>query len=262
MIKSLTTAATGMKAQQTNMDVTANNIANTSTTGFKKSRAEFEDLMYQTVKEPGAATGANSVSPTGVQVGLGVKTSAVFKEFDQGATKITNNPFDIEIEGSGFFPLQLPNGQIAYTRDGSFKKGPDGRLQDKNGNILQPEIVIPPDASGVEIAPDGQVSIITNNNPNQPQVIGQINLVGFVNPAGLKNIGKNLFLPSNSSGLPQQSNPGQNSLGTLAQGQLETSNVNIVDEMVNMITAQRAYETNSKVIQASDQMLQQINNLR
>lgn len=262
MIKSLTTAATGMQAQQTNMDVIANNIANTSTTGFKKSRAEFEDLMYQTVKEPGAATGANAVSPTGVQVGLGVKTSAVFKEFDQGATKVTNNPFDLEIEGSGFFPVQLPNGQIAYTRDGSFKKGPDGRLQDKNGNVLQPEIVIPPTATGVEVSPDGQVSIITNDNPNQPQVVGQINVVGFVNPAGLKNMGRNLFFPSNSSGLPQQSAPGQNGLGTVAQGQLETSNVNIVDEMVNMITAQRAYETNSKVIQASDQMLQQINNLR
>ncbi len=262
MIKSLTTAATGMKAQQTNMDVIANNIANTSTTGFKKSRAEFEDLMYQTVKEPGAATGMNSISPTGVQVGLGVKTSAVFKEFDQGAAKVTNNPFDLEVEGSGFFPVQLPNGQIAYTRDGSFKKGPDGRLQDKNGNVLQPEIAIPPNASGVEVSSDGQVSIVTNEAPNQPQMIGQVNLVNFVNPAGLSNVGKNLFLPSNASGLPQQGVPGTNGLGTIAQGQLETSNVNIVDEMVNMITAQRSYETNSKVIQASDQMLQQINNLR
>jgi flagellar basal-body rod protein FlgG len=262
MIKSLTTAATGMQAQQTNMDVIANNIANASTSGFKKSRAEFEDLMYQTIKEPGAATGATAVTPTGVQVGLGVKTSSVFKEFDQGAAKVTNNPFDLEIEGAGFFPVQLPNGQIAYTRDGSFKKGPDGRLQDKNGNILQPEIAIPPDSTGVEVSGDGQVSVINATNPNQPQVVGQINLVSFVNPAGLSNVGKNLFLPSNASGLPQQSAPGQNGLGTIAQGQVETSNVNIVDEMVNMITAQRAYETNSKVIQASDQMLQQINNLR
>lgn len=261
MIKSLTTAATGMQAQQTNMDVVANNLANSNTTGFKKGRAEFEDLMYQTVKEPGAQTGAQAVTPTGVQVGLGVKTAAVNKNFEQGSTQVTKNPFDLEIEGSGFFPLQMPNGQIAYTRDGSFKKGPDGRLQDKNGNFLQPEIVIPPDAAGVEVAADGQVSIVVGTN-TVPQSVGQIQIVNFVNPAGLKNIGKNLFIPSPASGLPQQSIPGQNGLGSIAQGQLETSNVNVVDEMVNMITAQRAYETNAKVIQASDQMLQAINNLR
>lgn len=262
MIKSLTTAATGMGAQQANMDVIANNLANTSTTGFKKARAEFEDLMYQTVKEPGTQTGETSVSPTGVQIGLGVKTAAVGKEFSQGSTQITNNPFDLEIQGSGFFSVQLPNGQQAYTRDGSFKKGPDGRLQDKNGHVLQPEITIPSNATGVEIAPDGLVSVITPENLNQPQVIGQINLVSFVNPAGLRSQGQNLFAPTPASGLAQVSGPGQNGLGYLAQGHLETSNVNIVDEMVNMITAQRAYETNSKVIQASDQMLQQINNLR
>ncbi|HMN69255.1 MAG TPA: flagellar basal-body rod protein FlgG [Bdellovibrionales bacterium] len=262
MIRSLHTAATGMKAQQTNMDVSANNIANSSTTGFKKSRAEFEDLMYQTNLEPGAATGANTVSPTGVQVGLGVKTAAVAKDFEQGSTKITNNPFDIEIRGAGFFPVQTPAGQIAYTRDGSFKKGPDGRIQDKNGNVLQPEINIPQSATGVEISGDGQVQIITDGALNQPQSVGQIQLVGFVNPAGLKSVGGNLFMPTASSGLPQQAIPGQAGLGSLAQGQLETSNVNIVDEMVGMITTQRAYETNSKMIQASDQMLQAINNLR
>ncbi len=261
MLRSLNTAATGMKAQQTNMDVQANNIANVSTDGFKKSRAEFEDLMYQTQIEPGAATGANSVTPTGVQVGLGVKTSAVTKDFVQGSTKVTNGAFDIEIRGQGFFPVSTPNGQIAYTRDGAFKKGPDGRLQDKNGNALQPEIVIPPNATGVEISGTGQVQIIAEN-ATQPQSIGQIQLVGFVNPAGLKSMGGNLYMPTASSGLPQQGQPGQNGLGTIAQGQLETSNVNIVDEMVGMITTQRAYETNSKMIQASDQMLQTINNLR
>lgn len=261
MIKSLNTAATGMQAQQTNMDVIANNMANTNTVGFKKSRAEFEDLMYNTIKEPGAQTGLNSITPTGVQVGLGVKTAAVNKDFDQGSTQITKNPFDLEIEGPGFFPVQLPNGQIGYTRDGAFKKGPDGRIQDKNGNILQPEITIPPDATGVEISADGQVNIMTGVS-TQAQNIGQIQVVGFVNPAGLKNIGKNLYMPSNSSGIPQQATPGQNGLGAVAQGQLEMSNVNIVDEMVNMITAQRAYETNSKVVQASDQMLQQINQMR
>jgi len=261
VIKSLNTAATGMKAQQTNMDVIANNIANTSTTGFKKSRAEFEDLMYHTEKEPGAISGANSVAPTGVQVGLGVKTSAVHKDFEQGSTKITKNPFDMEIQGAGFFPVQLPNGQIGYTRDGAFKKGPDGRLSDKNGNILQPEITVPPNAAGIEVSATGQVSIITAIN-TVPQQIGQINLVNFVNPAGLRSMGKNVFMPSNASGLPQQGNPGEAGLGYIAQGQLEASNVNVVDEMVNMISAQRAYETNSKVIQASDQMLQQINNMR
>lgn len=261
MIRSLHTAATGMKAQQTNMDVTANNIANVSTTGFKKARAEFEDLMYQTQVEPGAATGQNSISPTGVQVGLGVKTSAVSKDFEQGSSKVTNGAFDIEIQGAGFFPVQTPNGQIAYTRDGSFKKGPDGRLQDKNGNLLQPEITVPPNATGVEISANGQVQIILETS-TQPQSIGQIQIVGFVNPAGLRSLGGNLFVPTNASGLPQQAIPGQNGLGSLAQGQLETSNVNIVDEMVGMITTQRAYETNSKVIQASDAMLQAINNLR
>ena len=261
MIKSLNTAATGMKAQQTNMDVIANNLANVSTTGFKKARAEFEDLMYQTDKEPGAATGANSTSPTGVQVGLGVKTSAVQKDFEQGSTKITKNALDIEISGNGFFPVQQPNGQIAYTRDGSFKKGADGRVQDRNGNFLQPELVIPPNATGIEISGNGQVSVIVDLN-TVPQNVGQIQLVNFVNPAGLKSLGANLFVPSNSSGLPQQGAPGENGMGSLSQGQLETSNVNIVDEMVNMITAQRSYETNSKVIQASDQMLQAINALR
>lgn len=261
MIRSLNTAATGMKAQQQEMDVRANNIANVSTTGFKKSRAEFEDLMYSTQVEPGAATGLNSINPTGVQVGLGVKTAAVTKDFDQGSAKVTGGAFDLEIQGSGFFPVQMPNGQIAYTRDGSFKKGPDGRIQDKNGNILQPEIVVPPNATGVEIGQAGQVQIVTDTS-REPQSIGQIQIVGFVNPAGLKSLGQNLFIPTNASGLPQQGQPGQNGLGTVAQGQIEASNVNIVDEMVGMITTQRAYETNSKVVQASDQMLQAINQMR
>src|SRR6185312_11208638 len=262
MIRSLNTAATGMKAQQQEMDVRANNIANVGTTGFKRSRAEFEDLMYQTMVEPGAATGLNSINPNGVQIGLGVKTAAVGKDFEQGSSKVTNGAFDLEIQGAGFFPVQTPNGQIAYTRDGSFKKGPDGRIQDKNGNVLQPEIVVPANATGVEIGASGQVQVIIDGNGKEPQSIGQIQLVGFVNPAGLKSLGGNLFAPTNASGLPQQGQPGQGGLGTVAQGQLEASNVNIVDEMVGMITTQRAYETNSKVVQASDQMLQAINNMR
>ncbi|WP_413586278.1 flagellar basal-body rod protein FlgG [Bdellovibrio sp. HCB274] len=260
MIKSLNTAATGMAAQQTNMDVIANNIANSSTAGFKKSRAEFEDLMYQTQKEPGAATGMNAVSPNGVQTGLGVRTAAIQKDFEGGSAQVTKNPFDLQVEGAGFFRVMTPDGDVAYTRDGSFKKDPTGRLIDKNGNALQPEITIPVNTSGVEITPTGEVRAVMGNEA--PQVVGNIDLTNFVNPAGLKAMGKNLFMQTPASGQPVTSRPGLNGTGYLAQGQLESSNVNIVDEMVNMITAQRAYETNSKVIQASDQMLQSINNLR
>lgn len=261
MLKSLNTAATGMSAQQSNMDVIANNIANVSTNGFKKSRAEFEDLLYHTSKEPGTATGMNSYSPNGVQTGLGVKTAAVQKDFDSGNANITKNTFDIMIEGSGFFQVQTPDGQMAYTRDGAFRKNAEGRLVDKNGNFLQPEVTIPPDVKGVEIASDGAVRTIQGLN-EAPQQVGQIDIANFVNPAGLKALGKNLFSQTPASGQPITSRPGLNGTGYLAQGQIETSNVNIVDEMVNMITAQRAYETNSKVLQASDQMLQSINNMR
>lgn len=261
MIKSLSTAATGMQAQQTNIDVVANNLANVTTSGFKKGRAEFEDLLYQTLKEPGARTGENSITPTGIQTGLGVRTSAIQQDFSLGAPKQTKAPLDLMIEGSGFFPVQTPDGQIAYTRSGSFKKDPSGRIIDSNGNPLQPEIVIPAESTGINISDNGEVSVITGLN-NSPQVVGQIELVNFANPAGLKPLGKNLFMPTVASGVPIQSAPGTAGMGYLAQGQLESSNVNIVDEMVNMITAQRAYETNSKVIQAADQMLQHVNNLR
>lgn len=261
MIKSLNTAATGMQAQQNNMDVISNNMANVSTAGFKKSRAEFEDLMYQTTKEPGSATGANSVTPTGVQTGLGVRTAAVQKDFSVGSSMMTKNPLDLQIEGSGFFQIMTPDGQLAYTRDGQFKKDATGKMTDKNGNVLQPEITIPADAAGIEIAPSGEVRV-TQGLSDPPRQIGQIDISNFVNPAGLKAIGKNLYVPSSSSGQAVNVRPGLQGTGYLAQGQIEASNVNIVDEMVNMITAQRSYETNSKVIQASDQMLQTINNLR
>lgn len=261
MIKSLNTAATGMTAQQTNMDVIANNIANVSTNGFKRSRAEFEDLVYQTQKEPGAATGQNAYSPNGVQVGLGVRTAAVQKDFAGGNAQVTKNPLDLQIEGPGFFQILTPDGQVAYTRDGAFQKDVNGRMVDKNGNLLQPEVTVPPDVAGLEVSPSGEVRVIQGLG-SVPQTIGQIDLVNFVNPAGLKAVGKNLFIQSPASGQAVASRPGLNGTGYLQQGQLETSNVNIVDEMVNMITAQRAFETNSKVIQASDQMLQSINNLR
>jgi flagellar basal-body rod protein FlgG len=261
MLKALNTAATGMQAQQNELDVIANNMANVGTTGFKKSRAEFEDLLYQTIIEPGAQKTDGTVHPAGVQTGLGVKTGATQKMFDQGTLKVTNNPLDLNIEGSGFFPIQMANGQVGYTRDGTFHKDPGGKIIDKNGNPLLPEIIIPPNATGVGIAENGQVSV-TLPGQNTSQQIGQIQLVSFVNPTGLKSMGRNLFIPTSASGTPQQGIPGENNLGSIQEGQLEGSNVNVVDEMVNMISTQRSYESNSKVVQAADQMLQYSNNLR
>lgn len=259
MLKALNTAATGMQAQQTQMDVTANNMANLSTNGFKKERAEFEDLMYQTIKEPGTASGDNAVSPLGVQTGLGVKTSAIKKDFSTGSAVITNRPLDLMIEGKGFFAVQTPNG-ISYTRDGAFTKDPNGVIVDRNGHILQPQIVVPPEATAVGVTSSGLVEISLANGDRQN--IGQIELVNFINPAGLRAMGKNLFNSTPASGLPQPALPGQNGIGEVSQGQLEGSNVNIVDEMVNMIKTQRSYEINSKAVQAADQMLQAINNMR
>jgi flagellar basal-body rod protein FlgG len=259
MIRSLNTAATGMAAQQTNMDTIANNIANSQTTGFKASRAEFEDLLYQTQKEPGALTGENAISPTGVQVGLGVRTGAVQKDFTEGNVTITRAPLDLMIEGPGFFRVQTPDGQIAYTRDGSFKRDGTGKIIDKNGNVLQPEVTIPPGSTGIEISNTGQIRVKQGNTEN---TVGNLTIVNFVNPAGLKSVGKNIYLATPSSGQPIDVAPGQQGTGYLEQGQLETSNVNIANEMVNMILAQRAYETNSKVIHASDQMLQSTVNMK
>lgn len=261
MIKSLNTAATGMIAQQSNMDVIANNIANVSTYGFKKGRAEFEDLVYHTLKDPGQASGLNSVTPTGVQTGLGVRTAAVQKDFTMGQSVVTKNPLDLQIEGSGFFQVRTPDGEIAYTRDGSFKKDGSGKVVDKNGNSLIPELTIPPESTGVIISPAGDVNCVMGAKGDLQQ-LGQIEISNFVNPAGLKSMGKNLFMPTSASGQPLQARPGTSGMGYLSQGEIETSNVNIVDEMVNMITAQRAYETNSKVIQTSDQMMQTAVNIK
>lgn len=261
MIKSLNTAATGMLAQQNNMDVIANNIANVGTTGFKKGRAEFEDLVYHNLKDPGQASGLNSVTPTGVQTGLGVRTASIQKDFADGSVVITKNPLDVSIEGNGFFQVRTPDGEIAYTRDGSFKKDASGRVVDKNGNLLIPEIVIPENSMAVEITASGEVRSTSQLNET-PEVLGQIDIATFINPAGLKSMGKNLFTPTVASGQPTAARPGTMGMGYLAQGELEGSNVNIVDEMISMISAQRAYETNSKVIQASDQMLQTAVNIR
>lgn len=261
MMKSLNTAATGMIAQQSNIDVVANNIANVNTAGFKKGRAEFEDLIYHNLKDPGQASGLQSVSPTGVQTGLGVRTAAVQKDFSMGQVLITKNPLDLHIEGPGFFQIQTSDGEVAYTRDGSFKKDAQGRLSDKNGNLLIPNITVPQNSSGIEISPSGIVTALVGQDV-EPQNIGQIDVANFINPAGLKNVGKNLYVSTVASGPATNLTPGTSGVGYLAQGELESSNVNIVDEMINMIAAQRAYETNSKVVQTADQMLQSANNMR
>lgn len=261
MIKSLNTAATGMQAQQVNMDTIANNIANTNTTGFKKTRAEFEDLLYQNIKEPGSASGMNAVSPTGVQVGLGVKTGSTNKDFSLGSVKTTNRDLDVSIQGKGFLQMMKPDGTLAYTRNGELHRNADGRLTDFNGNVLQPEITIPQDTIEMKISTQGEVEVIRNGD-TAPEVVGQIEIATFVNPTGLKALGGNLFSATAASGEATVGTPNQGHFGAIGQGELETSNVNIVEEMVNMITTQRAYETNSKVIQASDQMLQAITNLR
>lgn len=261
MMKSLNTAATGMIAQQSNIDVVANNIANVDTAGFKKSRAEFEDLLYSTQKDPGQASGLNSITPTGVQTGLGVRTASIQKDFTGGSIKMTNNALDFQIEGNGFFQIRTPDGEMAYTRDGAFRKDASGKVVDKNGNPLIPELQVPQTAAAIEVSPSGEIRVI-HNNTSEPEVIGQIELVNFVNPAGLKSLGKNLFGTSPASGQPATARPGTQGVGFIAQNQLESSNVNIVDEMVNMITAQRAYETNSKVVQTSDQMLQTAVNVK
>lgn len=261
MFKSLNTAATGMIAQQSNIDVVANNIANVNTSGFKKSRAEFEDLMYSNQKDPGQASGLQSITPTGVQTGLGVRTAAIQKDFGSGQTSITSNPLDFQIEGNGFFQVRTPDGEIAYTRDGAFRKDTSGKVVDKNGNALIPELMLPETAMIVEVTPSGEVRVIHHTGA-EPEVIGQMELANFVNPAGLKSMGKNLFTTSPASGQAMTARPGTQGVGFVAQNQLETSNVNIVDEMINMITAQRAYETNSKVVQTSDQMLQTAVNVK
>lgn len=261
MLKSLSTAATGMDAQQTNMDVIANNIANVSTEGFKKSKAQFEDLMYQTLKEPGSRTGENAISPNGVQVGLGVNTVGVQKDFSVGSPKLTRNPLDLQIDGKGFFTVKLPDGRLAYSRDGSFKKNANGLIVNKNGYSLVPQVTLPPGTTSVNISSDGQIGVV-NGVDGALANVGQVEISDFVNPGGLRAMGQNLFLATEASGTPSSGRPGTQGFGFVQQGRLEMSNVNIVDEMVNMISAQRAYETNSKVVQAADQMLQQINSIR
>ncbi|HXS94840.1 MAG TPA: flagellar basal-body rod protein FlgG [Candidatus Limnocylindrales bacterium] len=254
-------AASGMRAQEMNVDNIANNLANANTVGYKTRRAQFQDLMYQTVLQPGAAAGQQTVIPAGLQLGLGTRPVSNEVVFTQGAFSQTENPLDVVIQGSGFFQIQQPNGELAYTRAGQFQLDRNGNLVTAAGNPVQPQITIPPTAQKVTIAADGTVSY---SLPNQTaaQQAGQIQLANFQNPAGLNSLGNGLFTPTEASGDATLGNPGgAEGLGSLLQGYVEQSNVSIVDEFVNMIQAQRGYEANSKVVTAADNMYQQVNNL-
>jgi len=262
MERALRTAASGMFAQQLNIDVIAHNLANVNTTSFKRSRAEFQDLMYQILKAPVSANqNENTQSPGEIQIGTGVQVVATLRDFKQGDLQPTDNPLDVAINGDGFFQVRKPDGTIAYTRDGSFKLSRDGRLVNSTGYILEPEIIIPETAVAISISRDGIVEIL-NSGETEPVEIGRIELVKFVNPAGLRSIGNNLYVETQASGQPIFGTPGSEGFGELMQGYLETSNVDIVEEMVNMIIAQRAYEINSKTIKTVEEMLQMANNLK
>ncbi|MGO9242278.1 MAG: flagellar basal-body rod protein FlgG [Terriglobales bacterium] len=261
MIRALFSAASGMTAQQMNVDNIANNLANANTVGFKSRRAQFQDLLYQTVVQPGAASSAQTYVPAGLQLGLGTKPVSNEIIFTQGSFQTTGNPLDLVIQGNGFFQIHLPSGETAYTRAGQFQLDNNGNIVDSSGNMLEPQIAIPSTAQSITIATDGTVSV-TLPNQTSAQVVGQIQLANFPNPAGLNGLGSNLYTPTDASGAATIGLPGgQEGMGTLMQGYTEQSNVSVVDEMVNLIVSQRAYEANSKVITAADQMYQQVNNL-
>jgi flagellar basal-body rod protein FlgG len=261
MLRALNTAATGMAAQETNVSTISNNISNVNTTGYKKSRAEFEDLLYQTIKEPGARSSTDTEYNVGLQVGSGAKVSAVKKEFTTGSPQITNNPFDLMIEGGGFFGIMMPNGEVRFTRDGSFNVDAQGGLVNKSGFKVYPGITVPPGTMSVNISNSGDVDAYTNGS-TEPQTIGSIPIFTFVNDPGLKSSGGNLFSATTSSGAPQQKPAGTDNAGSIQQGTLESSNVQIMNEMTNLIKAQRSYEMNAKVMGVADQLLQTTNNIR
>jgi len=255
MEPALWAAKTGLDAQQTQMTVTANNLANVATNGFKKSRAVFDDLLYQNVSQVGAATSQTTISPTGLQLGTGVRVVSTERSYTQGSLDNTGNNLDIAIQGRGFFQVLQPDGQMAYTRDGNFQLNAQGQVVNANGYPLQPAVTIPTGAQSVTIGADGTVSVLTAGQ-SAPTTVGTIQLADFINPAGLQTVGGNLAVESASSGSPTTGNPGLSGLGTVVQGSVEASNVNVVEEMVNMIETQRAYEMNSKAVQTTDQMLQ------
>jgi len=260
-LRSLWTAASGMQAQALNIDVISNNLANVNTSGFKRSRADFQDLLYQNLRIAGAASSSGTEIPTSNQIGLGTKVAAVAKNFSQGDYKQTGNELDLAIDGRGFFQITTPEGEIAYSRAGSFKLDGDGNVVTSDGYLLEPQITIPSNAIQLTVGPDGTVTVM-NAGELTPSEVGKIETARFANPAGLNATGKNLFMESETSGSPTTGTPGEDGLGTLTQGYLEMSNVNIVEEMVYMIMAQRAYEINGKAIQTSDEMLQMANNVK
>lgn len=260
MIRSLWISKTGMEAQQTQLDTISNNLANVGTNGYKRSHAVFEDLIYQNLRQTGAATSGQTQLPTGLQVGLGVRAVATSRNFSQGNLQQTSNNLDVAIKGQGFFQIQMPDGTTAYTRDGTFQRDANGQMVTNTGFVVQPGITIPANAQSITISADG---IVTVGLPGQtaPQQVGQLQTATFANPAGLEPMGQNLFRETASSGTPNAAAPGTGGNGTLLQGHVETSNVNVVEELVSMIQTQRAYELNSKAIQTSDQMLQRLTQL-
>ncbi len=257
MLSSLWIAKTGLDAQQTRMDVIANNLANANTTGFKSSRASFQDLMYQNKEQPGGQTPQQTLSPSGLMLGTGVRVVGTAKLFTQGSITQTGNSLDVAIQGSGFLQVSMPDGTTAYTRDGSLQTDANGQLVTANGYALNPPVTLPSNVQSVTIGTDGTVSATAAGSTSAVQV-GTLQLANFVNPAGLQSQGQNLYLETASSGSPQTGTPGLNGLGTLQQGSLESSNVNVVGEMVDMIETQRTYEMNSKAVSAADQMLQKL----
>jgi len=260
MIRSLWIAKTGLDAQQTQMDVISNNLANVSTSGFKRSRAVFEDLLYQTIRQPGAQSSEQTQLPSGLQIGTGVKPVATERIFTQGNLQQTGNAKDVAIQGNGFFQVLMPDGTTAYSRDGSLQADANGQLVTSSGYAVQPAITIPADTQSLTIARDGTVSITQPGSANAT-TIGTLQLAMFINPAGLQSLGENLYAETAASGTPSSNAPGSNGAGLLNQGYVETSNVNVVEELVNMIQTQRAYEINSKAISTSDQMLQRLTQL-
>jgi flagellar basal-body rod protein FlgG len=255
MNSALWVAKTGLDAQQMQMSVVSNNLANVNTTGFKKGRAVFEDLLYQNVRQPGGQTTQQTQAPTGLMLGTGVRIVATDKQFSQGNIQQTNNSLDVAVNGRGFFQITMPDGSLAYTRDGTFQLNSQGQVVTSNGYPLQPSITVPQGSQSVTIGTDGTVSVVpaTSSTPTQ---VGTLTLADFVNPAGLQDRGNNLYSETAASGAPQTGTPGLSGLGTLSQGSLEASNVDVVEEMVNMIEVQRAYEMNSKAVSTTDQMLQ------
>lgn len=261
MLRSLWTAASGMQSQATNIDVIANNLANVNTTGFKRSRADFQDLLYETLRSAGSASSSGTEVPSGIQIGHGARLISTQKVFIQGDYQNTKNDLDMAIEGDGFFQVLQPNGEVVYTRAGAFKLNSEGKVVTSDGFFMEPEISVPSDSVMISIGTDGTVSVLQAGE-NEPSEIGTIELARFINPAGLSSIGRNMYLPTASSGDAVVGTAGEDGLGSITQGYLEMSNVSVVDEMVNMIAAQRAYEINSKSIQTADEMLQMANNLK